>query len=241
MIRAMLILPLVAMIFLLPLMAVAEERQPRILGGEELAAIFREIVLADASFPAKDLEITGFTAEPSTLMIPAGAVGYRLINQVHGEHLGRKGLQVAILVDGKEFGTVRMQGDLKLFGEVACAAKAMPRDTVLSADDINVVRRDITFLGAGVVTDAKAVVGKRLRVSVQPGAILYNRNIEEVPLVQRGDLVTIVARSGQLEVTAPGQARNAGASGDLIPVKNLMSRKIIQAKVQQPGLVEVEF
>jgi flagellar basal body P-ring formation protein FlgA len=239
--RNLILLPVIAMIFLLALSAAAADRQPKILEETELAAIFREILFARTSFPVENLEITDFRAEPPALTIPAGAVGHRLINQAHGQHLGRKTLRVTILVDGKEFGIIRMRGDLKLFGEVACAAKTLARDTLLSAADITLVRRDITFLGPGVVTAPGAAIGKKLKTTVQPGSVLYTRYLEEAPLVRRGDLVTILARSGQLEVKAPGEARNAGAGGDLIRVKNLMSRQIVQAKVQEPGLVEVEF
>jgi flagella basal body P-ring formation protein FlgA len=239
--RTMMLLPALALTLFFALPAAAAGRQAKIMDEPALAAIFREIVIHHTSFPAEDLKIANFTAEPSSLTIPDGARGYRLINQVHGQHLGRKTLQVTILVDGKEFGIIRMRGDVQLFGEVTVAAKALARDTLLAETDIEIIRRDVSFLGPGILTDTASALGKRLKTSVQPGSVLYSRYLEKPPLVHRGDLVTIQARTGQLEVTAPGQARGAGAEGDLIRVKNLMSRRIVQATVQGTGLVEVDL
>jgi flagella basal body P-ring formation protein FlgA len=226
---------------LLALPAAATDHPAKILGEQELAAVFRKIVLAHTSFSPENLEIANFTSKPASLAIPPGAMRYRLINQVEGEHLGRKTLRVAILVAGKEYGPITMWADLRLFRKVACAARALARAHLLSDADIDTVRRDITFLGPGVVTDPAAAIGKKLKISVGPGKVLYTRYLEEPPLVKRGDLVTILARSDRIEVKAPGQARNAGAEGDLIRVKNLMSRQIIRAKVEKPGVVEVDF
>lgn len=235
------LLSVLGLVLLAALPAAATGGPAKILGTPEFSALFQKIVGKHTSFPPRNLEIANFTAEPPTLTVPDGRLGYRLLNQVHGAHLGRKTLLVAILVHGKEYGPIRMDGDLRLYGEVACAAKSMDGNHLLSATDIHTVRRDVTFLGPGVVTDAAAAVGKLLTVSVQPGTVLYTRYLKKPPLVKRGDLVTILARAGGLEVKASGRARDPGAKGDLIRVKNLMSRQIVEARVEKPGLVEVDF
>ncbi|MHB1379870.1 MAG: flagella basal body P-ring formation protein FlgA [Desulfurivibrionaceae bacterium] len=44
-----------------------------------------------------------------------------------------------------------------------------------------------------------------------------------------------------MKITAPGEARNSGALGEMIRVKNLTSRREIHARVTGVGLVEAEF
>ncbi|OGR08393.1 MAG: flagella basal body P-ring formation protein FlgA, partial [Deltaproteobacteria bacterium RIFOXYD12_FULL_50_9] len=84
-------------------------------------------------------------------------------------------------------------------------------------------------------------IGKRLNTSLTAGAILYAALLTSPPLVARGDLVTIQIRTANLLVTVPGEVRNGGAAGDLVRVKNLMSRKEIFARVIDPGTVEVPY
>jgi flagella basal body P-ring formation protein FlgA len=50
-----------------------------------------------------------------------------------------------------------------------------------------------------------------------------------------------MAKSKAIQITAPGEAKNSGALGEMIRVKNLMSRREIHARVLDVGLVEAEF
>jgi flagellar basal body P-ring formation protein FlgA len=219
----------------------AAERNGRLLTSGEMEEIFREIVLARTTLPRDKLRITDFTARPDRVTLPPGPLGYRLLNPAGADRPGRKTLQVVLLVAGREFDTVRMTAELRLYDLVVCATRNLARHALLTDDDLKVVELDISMLGSGLLTDPGLATGRRLTTAVRPGMVLQARHLEEPPLVSRGDLVTIRARSGQLEVKAPGEARSTGARGELVRVKNLTSRRIIHAMVQGPGLVEVEF
>ncbi|MCX5865304.1 MAG: flagellar basal body P-ring formation chaperone FlgA, partial [Deltaproteobacteria bacterium] len=102
-------------------------------------------------------------------------------------------------------------------------------------------RQDISMLDAGLIQDPKQAIGQKLKVSLPAGAILYAQSIDAPPLVNRGERVTIMAKSQAIQITAHGEARNSGALGEMIRVKNLTSRREIQARVLSPGVVETEF
>lgn len=212
-----------------------------VLGTGQFKKIFTEMVLADAVWPAKDLQVNGFSAWPESLMIPAGIASYRLMNQTHSSYLGKKTLNVAVLVNGKEYAQVRMNGDLQLYGEVVCLSRPVPRHTVLSPDDLLTTRQNISMLGADLLRESGTAVGKRLKSSLQGGALLFQHLLEEPPLVKRGDRVTILAQSQRFRVTVPGEVREPGTLGELVQVKNLMSRRVIFAKVVDAGHVEVNY
>jgi flagella basal body P-ring formation protein FlgA len=91
-----------------------------------------------------------------------------------------------------------------------------------------------------VIQDTDQAIGKMAKTTIQPGTILYHRHLKKQPLVSRGDHVTILVRHGALRVTAPGEVKNSGAEGDMIKVKNLMSRRVIYARVIHEGLVEAD-
>jgi flagella basal body P-ring formation protein FlgA len=57
--------------------------------------------------------------------------------------------------------------------------------------------------------------------------------------VKRGEIVTIRARAGRVEITTRGVAQTDGARDALIPVLNVSSQKVVFAKVERTGLVDV--
>jgi len=143
--------------------------------------------------------------------------------------------------EGKEIATIRMSGIVRVFGKVLCAARPLPRNRVLDADDITLVRKEISLLGPKIVTDYQRAIGRRLKVALPAGGVILSPMLKEPLLVKRGDRVTIVANTSHVRVTAPGEARASGEAGKLIRVKNLMSRKVVLARVVDKGLVAAEM
>lgn len=230
-----------ALLFLLPAQRLPAADEKTVLELADMEKIFQKIVLQDTAWPKDDLVIENFSARPSSLAIPSSTLDFQVLQTSQEEHLGKKVTTIAIMVNGQEYERIRMSGDLQLYGDVLCTTKRLPRHALLSEEDITTVRRNIAPLDSGFVANPQAALGKRLKTALRPGAILYENLLEAPPLVQRGDLVTIVAESANIRITAPGEARNAGALGDLVKVKNLMSRQEIFAKVLGSGMVETEF
>lgn len=219
----------------------AAEQKATVLDRDFLQNLYEEIVLEKTPWPRDTLQIDNFSLEPDVLRVPKGKLDYTVKEQVHPNYLGRKTVTLTVLVDGKENGIVKMSGDLHLYGDVVCITRRLRRNSILTEGDVDVVRRDVSMLGADFAKKIEAVVGKELKTSLRAGAVLYGHLLEEPALVQRGDLVTIFARSEHIEVSAPGQARNAGAKGELVQVKNLMSRRIVYGRVVNPDVVKVDF
>jgi flagella basal body P-ring formation protein FlgA len=63
--------------------------------------------------------------------------------------------------------------------------------------------------------------------------------IEEIPTIISGQDVEIVYRAPGFEVSAQGLALQSGYRGEIIKIKNLQSKKIITATVQDDGTVLV--
>jgi flagellar basal body P-ring formation protein FlgA len=59
--------------------------------------------------------------------------------------------------------------------------------------------------------------------------------------MDKGDIVTIIAESGDIKVTAPGKVLMKGYVGELVKVQNLMSKKEIYAKIVNGSMVAVDF
>jgi len=124
---------------------------------------------------------------------------------------------------------------------VVVARRPLGRFKPIEAEDIEVQAVDLAGLPADRIEDPEAAIGKRTRRAVDSGAVLRPDLLESMPLVKRGDRVRIVAETAGLRISAFGQAKQKGAQGELIPVVNLDSNKVIHARVVDSQTVRIEF
>lgn len=127
------------------------------------------------------------------------------------------------------------------FEMVVCTSCPLRRYQVIGTQDVKLVKKNVAHVPQQALTDIKDVVGKRTRRSVGANAIVTTRLVEAVPLVKRGDLVTVVAESPTLKITCKGLVREKGYQDDIVMVTNLGSKKVIYAKVVNGSTVKVEF
>lgn len=206
-----------------------------------LKNIFSEVVLQDSPWPKEDVQITNFSVRPLAMALPAGTFGYRITQKPSDTRPGKKYVTAAVMQEGREQGQLKMSGDLRLFGTVVSTTKRLNRNDIIASDDITAKRQDISMLDADPVQDPKQAVGQKLKLSLPAGAVLYTQNLDAPSLVNRGERVTIMAKSQAIQITAPGEAKNSGALGEIVRVKNLTSRREIQARVTGVGVVEAQF
>lgn len=206
-----------------------------------LENIFTEVVLKNSPWPKEDLQIANFSVRPLAMVLPTGAFDYRIIQKPNDSRPGKKNVSLAILQEGREQGQVKMSGDLQLFGTVLSTTQRLNRNGIISSEDIAAKRQDISMLDTGLIHDPKKAIGQKLKLSLPAGAILYTQFLDAPPLINRGDRVTIMAKSQAIQITTPGEARNSGGLGEMVRVKNLTSRREIQARVLDNGVVETNF
>ncbi|MBA4286104.1 MAG: flagella basal body P-ring formation protein FlgA [Xanthomonadaceae bacterium] len=109
----------------------------------------------------------------------------------------------------------------------------------ISAELLRLEKRDVATLSMGYLSSIDEAVGRSLRRPVAPGAALTPDALAVTRLIKRGDLITLVGRSGGLEVRAQGKALADGGSGERIPVENPSSRRVVQGVVRSGDTVDV--
>ena len=203
--------------------------------------IFTDLVKRDVPWQEKDLVVENFSVMPEKLVVPEGRLSYSLQSILHPRYLGKKVVRLLMKANGRAAGAVKMTGDLQLYGEVVCLKRNLSRHEILVASDLEVVRRNISSLGADLITVPEEAVGQRLRSSLRAGSVLTRYYLEPPPLVERGDLVTITVQSDRFTISAPGEVRGTATKGEMVKVKNLMSRKEIFARVVSSETVRIDL
>lgn len=113
---------------------------------------------------------------------------------------------------------------------VVVAARDIPRLHIITVDDLEVRYED----RPGVQWNAGSIeefIGKRAVRSFSSGTILTPAGVEVPPLIERGSAVTIISKTGSIQVSAPGIARASGGLGEVIPVENTTSRQIVYGEI----------
>ncbi len=212
-----------------------------VVGQNEFREFFTETLYRNISADVEEIQVTNFASHPANITVPQGKIVYRPVSIPRFVSPGKKFISAVVTVNGSEYGRVKMHGDVHFWGRVVCLSRSVKRNTILGRDDIETDFREISMLGDDVIRNPARAVGKKLKKSLRPGSVLHSSYLRTPSLVKRGDLVTIVAQNGTLQVSAPGEVRNEGGLGEMVKVKNLMSRRLLQARVVDKGRVEVEL
>ncbi|MFW2405470.1 MAG: flagellar basal body P-ring formation chaperone FlgA [Gammaproteobacteria bacterium] len=126
-----------------------------------------------------------------------------------------------------------------VYQSVVVAARSLQRGSVLAPGDVLLAERDTSSLPYGYVVNVEHAVGSRLRRDVMAGKPVLPAMLETPETIKRGQQVTLEARSGAMVVRMSGIAKSDGVMGQVIPVENVRSQRVVHAVVRSGRTVEV--
>lgn len=157
----------------------------------------------------------------------------------HGRKIGN--LSVGVRCKGIKTWTIYVPVRVGVLDKVVVVSHALPRGHVISAGDIQQETRDLSSLSGGYLLNPREVIGQSLRRPMVIGAVITPASIKPAQAIRRGEKVTILARRKGIEVRMTGIALADGAPGELLRVRNILSKKIIQGIVTKYGEVRVRI
>ncbi|MFQ5766660.1 MAG: flagellar basal body P-ring formation chaperone FlgA [Acidobacteriota bacterium] len=116
------------------------------------------------------------------------------------------------------------------------------RGETLSPDQFRMDLADLLALRGRRPLDMKALeVDLTARRNIEAGAPLTADLVVRTPVIRQGQRIGLVVRMGGITVRTTGIARRTAAAGDLIPISNAQTGKIINARVvdRRTAVVEV--
>jgi flagella basal body P-ring formation protein FlgA len=125
-------------------------------------------------------------------------------------------------------------------GSVLVLTRPVAAGMPIPADALALETRDLTRVAGGALDRPELAAGRIARRALGAGTALGANDLSLPAAVRRGQLVTLVARSGGLEVRSSGKAVSDGAPGERVMVENPLSRRQVQGVVQDSGEVWVQ-
>lgn len=124
-------------------------------------------------------------------------------------------------------------------GQVLVTTRPLARGELLTEDHVQLVERDLASLPRGYFEEMQPVLGQQARRHLAADTVLNPQLIEAPRLVKRGEEVTLVTGSNGFAIRSRGQALTDGSAGEVIRVRSRDSRRIVEGRVLEAGVVKV--
>nr|WP_320147968.1 flagellar basal body P-ring formation chaperone FlgA [uncultured Anaeromusa sp.] len=147
--------------------------------------------------------------------------------------------RVVAMQDTQKVGQAILRLDVRRYQEVVVAARMLPGKSLLQPGDLKQLHLETGRLPDGFLVDPAKAIGQQLQRSLRSGDVLMDSMLLQPVIMRRGTAVTIQVRQGEMIVSASGEALQDGGIGQRIRVKNLVSKRIVTAKVIDEATVEV--
>ncbi len=174
-------------------------------------------------------------------MLPAGEVSLRVFQKGREELYGYVRLVAIVSVDNVPRTEVALSGWIDVFDSVVCTSRRLHKGEVISKNDVHITKKNISRLHPDTLTDMDQAIGLMLNHDLKENSTLKEGMLKRAPIVNRGDMVTILAEMGGIRVTSPGKIMEKGYLGEYIRVQNAISKRNVHARVVNDSTVMVDF
>jgi len=154
--------------------------------------------------------------------------------------LGLCPLEVEVLSQGRSVQTVPLVVQVTLTRRVVIARRTINQGAAIAAADVELTALSFTRVDELGLDDVAEAVGQRAKRVISAGSLVETEMLEAVPLVLRGQLVTMTSLAGAVRVVTTGKAGDDGRRGEVIRVRAADDKKMeFDAVVVGPGEVQL--
>lgn len=123
--------------------------------------------------------------------------------------------------------------------DVVVARTTIQRGQLIDEADIHMQRINIDRAGVQILGNKADVVGRIAARRILAGKKIDGRYIRAADAVNKGDAVTLIARSGNIAIKVEAIALSKGQKGEQIRVRNTSSNRVVKARIIGNGMLEV--
>jgi flagella basal body P-ring formation protein FlgA len=207
---------------------------------QEVRDVVTAFVKARTAGMGWDVKVRRLTVS-GALKLPEGTIDYEVVAPQQWEGWGNASIAVLARQKDRVVRNISVWVDIEAMTEMVVALHQIENGELVSPSDVVLQKRELSqnsHLGARSVNE---VIGRKARTILRANQPIRADQVEKVPLVKTGQMVTIVAENESLRISVSGKARSSGAEGDTIRVQNLTSLKELSARIIDATTVQVAF
>ncbi len=154
--------------------------------------------------------------------------------------LGLVAVEVDVISNGRVVQTVPLVVQVSMTRDVVVARRSINQGATIGAGDIETTELRFSRVDQIGLLDVERIIGQRAKRFVSSGTMIDLSDVESVPIIIRGQLITLVSAVGGIEIVTTGKAAADGLFGDTIKVRAADNRRIeFDAVVIGPGRARV--
>ncbi len=161
--------------------------------------------------------------------------------QLNGSQREIGRLQVKVSCMGANPWSKYIPAEVNVYGQVAVAITSLNRGVVIESHHIEIDEVNLATLRRSPVFDEQNLLGMELKYPLTSGSAFSMDAVRQPMVVERGDIVQLVAETQNLSIRQQGEALQNGAVGSVINVRNSSSDIVVQAEVVAQGKVKVQL
>ena len=230
----------ITLLILALMMAQPGAAQARVVKEAEIRRVISDYVQEKTAGLGLEVNIKkiGYSGD---LRLPEGEPAYEVSAPRNWEGWGRANLALIVRVNDRIEKNIPISVEVAALGDMVVSTRQLERGEVIGDADVAIQKRDLAQIAGRVARSLDEVLGKRVKSSIRGNNPVRGDQLERLPVVTSGQLVTIIAENQTLRLTAPGKARSNGAEGDRVMVQNLNSLKELSGRVIDANTVMVDF
>lgn len=201
-------------------------RAGRVLINQEVLESIKSKINSDS---ALDIQVRNVRWDIEQV-IPLGAS--RIESEILGKpNQGKMPVRVSVLMDNNLVSKFLATAYVDDWKSIPVLKSKVERGMLISSEDIQMIRANITNLPQDIATDPREIEGKRVIRSVALGEPLRRSDLDIPPAIEKGKLIKMKFQSGSFTAIATGLAMQSGHLDEAIEVKNERSNKVVKGKI----------
>lgn len=176
----------------------------------------------------------------SSFFVPSRGLRISVLERKIGIMKGKFWVTVGIYNYDKLYRSLMVPVKVRTFENVVVACTDIMGGKIIKQENVAIAKKETTTFGEGLIYNLDDVVGKRTKMTLRKDSILKERILERIPLVEKGEQVTITVIKGGVVIRTAGKAMQNGNYDEYIRVLNLGSNESLVAKVAGDGVVTIQ-
>lgn len=200
----------------------------------------KDALLSMLPWEREAVEIAKMEFTPKFVQLPEGQVEISISTPYKQKPFGRIALNITLEAGGVKK-LMRAQSWVEVYKDVAVTQAPIAKGHIIRTADIQIARTPISRLNGVYVSSMEEIIGLVAQQNLKPGQVVTTAMLAQPIIVRKGATVNIIAESPNISIATTGEAKQDGAKGDVIKIKNLMSNKEVAAKIVDAKTVKAVF
>lgn len=150
---------------------------------------------------------------------------------------GNQLFQIEIKLNNRIFTKISINSFVRLYRKVLVSTeKSLPND-LLDRSNFQVQEKEVTGFENELVGSYDELAGFKAARLIPPGSILRKSLLKPIPIIKRGEIVSLTAKDDRVEVSLPATAIFDCQNGQIVKFKINATAAVVSAEVTGPGRV----